>query len=113
MSSGSGSSALGNTEHRARRAVRRRADAHHVAGRHAARLEVLAEEPARVEDAVAEGAEPVEPRAGLDGVKRLVEEEGEGALERLFGAHVGLRVVAEEADQVARARRRWLRPGGP
>jgi hypothetical protein len=61
--------------HRARVCVRGGADADEVALVDAARLEVVTEEAARVEDTVAEDAQPLETFSGDGMVKCLVEQE--------------------------------------
>ena len=87
---------------RACRAVGRRSYAEKILLIYAATLEVLAEESAGVEHAVAQHPQTLEPLGGDRGMKRLVQQEGEGAFERLLGARVGSGEVREERDQIGR-----------
>ena len=90
------------TEHRARLAVRPRPETAEILAVDAARLEVIPEEAAAIEDAVSDDPEALEAVRGVRGVQGFVEEQRQGTLERLARASVGVNIVPEEGDQITR-----------
>src|SRR6201999_4259499 len=90
------------SQHRARRPVGAGAEDVEGLGVDPARLEVIAEEPAAVEQAVADGPEPLESLRRVREAKRLLEEERDRSFQGFARAAIWMGVIRQERNQVVR-----------